>query len=276
MSEKVVCAISHGLYEPWLSILRDGQEKTWLKTLRPEGFDVVHFHATPLSSFSKRVDAMHERIRFSKKWKRRMLKKLDLLITSPWMNYQAKYSSSSLLSTQDFALHIHFPGSYLTYRWKELALFHYFLNQTEADYLFITTSSSYIRPGKLMDYIATLPKAGVYAGGLPYKNAKFVSGSNRILSSDVVALVLENASNFSTTVLEDVALGSLINDLGVDRIFIPLINLASLGELNCTSDNVLTENYHFRLTSGPLGKRGDVEIMIELHKRAHRLDFVNE
>jgi hypothetical protein len=26
----ILYALSHGLYEPWLSILKEGQEKTWL------------------------------------------------------------------------------------------------------------------------------------------------------------------------------------------------------------------------------------------------------
>lgn len=44
---KVLCAISHGLYEPWLQILREGQQKTWLDQEFPDGFNLIHFHGTP-------------------------------------------------------------------------------------------------------------------------------------------------------------------------------------------------------------------------------------
>lgn len=263
----VLCAISHGLYEPWISILRDGQEKTWLLDSRPQGFDLIHFHGTPLNTLGVRLDAWHERVRWSTRPKAQLLKLFDYVLTVPFMKYRANYSDSELLSAKDPAIHIHFLDSYLTYRWKELSLFRYFIEETDSQYLFITSSSSYVRISKLMEYLSRLPIHGVYAGASPYEHAEFISGSNRILSRDVVKTVLENSRLFNPTIIEDVALGNLIERLGFPRISFPITNIASIDELQSITTKTLDDSYHFRLKSGSLQNRGDVEIMHQLHTK---------
>ncbi len=267
MPKKVLCAVSHGLYEPWISILKDGQEKTWLDLPRPQGFELIHFHGTPLNKFGVFLDFLHEKIRWSGRRKASVLKILDYFVVYPFMLYRAKFSESKLLFTKDFALHIHFPDSYLTYRWKELGLFRYFLEKTDADYLFITSTSSYINIDKFMEYIHSLPESNVYAGGVPYKDAEFISGSNRILSRDLVKRIIENSNWFNPTIIEDVALGKLVSALGVERISFPLMNISTLEDLDALKYSFLSAHYHFRLKSGPLNARDDAKIMLKLHRR---------
>jgi hypothetical protein len=264
-SRTVLCAISHGLYEPWISILHDGQEKTWLRDTRPKGLEIVHFHGTPLGKIGIMLDKWHERIRWSTRSKATLLKVLDYLLTLPFMFYQARYSLSKELLMSDRAIHTHFPDCYLTYRWKELALFRFFLNETSCDYLFLTSSSSYVRVDKLMEYVSTLPSGGVYSGAAPYESAEFISGANRILSRDVVEEVVKNQSKFSPVIIEDVALGVLIAKLGFSRSSFPISNISSLDELLEADLETLKSSYHFRLKSGTLENRNDVEIMQRLH-----------
>ena len=264
-SPSVLCAISHGLYKPWIDILHSGQEETWLKLKRPEGIEVIHFHATPMNRLGIGLDVIHEKIRWSTRAKARSLRFLDFIVCAPLMIYDAKYSKSNLLYTSDPALHIHFPDSYLTYRWKELALFRYFLTETNCEYLFITSSSSYVNPYRLKEYISKLNSKSVYAGALPYQDARFISGSNRILSRDVVQKVLENKTRFDPTIIEDVALGQLIESLGVERLGFPICNIASIKELESFPVVSLQTSCHFRLKSGKLTERNDVQIMKALH-----------
>jgi hypothetical protein len=276
MPKKVLCAVSHGLYEPWISILKEGQEKTWLNSTWPQGFELIHFHGTPLNKFGVFLDRLHEKIRWSGRRKASLLKVLDFIIIYPFMLYKAKYSESKLLFTKDFALHIHFPDSYLTYRWKELGLFSYFLEKTDADYLFITSTSSYVNVAKFMEYLNKLPESSVYAGGTPYENAEFISGSNRILSRDLVKRVNDNSFRFNPFIIEDVALGKLVGELGVQRITFPLRNISTIEDLDNLSYNDLLSNYHFRLKSGPLKARDDVKIMLKLHKLLQRDEEEND
>lgn len=269
-SKTVLCAISHGLYEPWISILLDGQEKTWLRDPRPDNFEVLHFHGTPLGKFGRKLDVLHEKIRWSTRRKAQILKFLDFLITWPLKRYKAKYSISNKLNVGDVAIHIHFPDSYLTYRWKELALFRYFLEEKNNQYLFITSSSSYVRIPLLMKFVEKLPNEGVYVGAIPYENAEFISGANRILSRDVVEKVVKYSYLFDPTVIEDVALGNIVAKLGFKRTGFPISNIGSMFELENSTDRFLNSSYHFRLKSGSLDNRGDVEIMHKLHARIRK------
>lgn len=271
-SKTVLCAISHGLYEPWISILLEGQEKTWLKDPRPDNFKVLHFHGTPLNKFGRQLDVLHERIRWSTRRKAQILKFLDFLFTWPLKRYEARYSVSDKLNVSDVAIHIHFPDTYLTYRWKELALFRYFLEQTNHRYLFITSSSSYVRIPLLMKFVEELPSEGVYVGAIPYESAEFISGANRILSRDVVQKIVDHSLWFNPTVIEDVALGNIVEKLGFNRTGFPISNIGSMTELENSSDKYLNSSYHFRLKSGSLDDRGDVEIMHKLHARIRKVE----
>ena len=118
-----------------------------------------------------------------------------------------------------------------------------------------------------MEYIHCLPESNVYAGGTPYKDAEFISGSNRILSRDLVNRIIENSNRFNPTIIEDVALGKLVNALGVKRISFPLMNISTLEDLDGLKYSFLSSNYHFRLKSGPLNARDDAKIMLKLHRK---------
>lgn len=273
-SPSVLCAISHGLYRPWIDILHSGQEKTWLQVQRPAGLQVIHFHGTPMGDIGIKLDVLHERIRWSTRSKARLLRFFDFIVCAPLILYRAKYSDSKLLKTADPVIHIWFPDSYLTYRWKELALFDYFIKETDCEFLFITSTSSYVNPRRLVEFISLLPKTSVYTGAIPYVDAQFVSGSNRILSRDVVQKILDNALRFDPTIIEDVALGQLIEKLNVERQGFPISNIATLDDLTCFPKNDLESSYHFRLKSGKLNNRNDVEIMLALHEKLSKMEVL--
>lgn len=269
---KVLCAISHGVYSPWIEILSHGQEKTWLTDPRPDGVSVIHFHGTPLGAVGQSIDKWHEKIRWSTRLKATSLRILDHFLTFPFRLYIPKYSKSEILITKDPALHIHFPDSYLTYRWKELSLFRYFINETSDDFLFMTTTSSYVRLKKLQEFVDLLPRGEIYAGALPYKDAKFISGSNRILSRQLIIRILEISSKFNPAVIEDVALGTLIGKLGVTPITNPLTNVTDEAEIEALQlANKLQFQYHLRLKSGSLKNRNDINLMLKLHDTYSRI-----
>ncbi len=262
---KILCAISHGIYEPWISILKNGQSATWLAEDFPENFRVLHFHASPVRGFWVVLDRFHEYLRWRSIWTARMLRILDNLFSIPFMNYIPKIVSSKLLDEKAPALHVLFPDTYVTYRWKFLSLLKYFVEQTEDDYLFVTTTASYVQPKMLLKHVENVPKKGVYAGAEPYPQANFISGSNRILSRDIAIQILANRTKWKTGTIEDVALADLVKSLGNRLDTFPILNISSLDELNRISDFQLLNSYHFRLKSGTLNNRNDVEIMTQLH-----------
>lgn len=257
----LLCAISHGLYSPWIDILKDGQEETWLRHPVPSNIEIVHFHSTPVSNFLYKLEHLHEYLRWSVKHGGRILRLIDNSILGALIGYVPSISKSEYLETRHPSLHIHFPDLYMTFRWKELSLMKYFLNNTKHDFLLMTTTSSYINLKNLSHRITLFPSGDLYFGAQPYPDANFVSGSNRILSRETVRKVISSKRHFEPGIIEDVALGRLLKSLGIDPIFIPIINIPDLKTLNDLDEDTFRDNYHFRLKSGLNSNRNDVEIM---------------
>jgi hypothetical protein len=264
---KIFCAISHGLYDPWINILKDGQMKTWLDVRIPDDFKVVHFHGSPVNSFWQNYDFLHEKIRWTNRFVATPLRKIDNAFGIPWANYLPRVSESALLKTSQEVFHVHQPDLYVTYKWKEVGFFQFALQNFDFDYFFTTSSSSYIRPTKLIQILSNKPTRNYYAGMIPYDSATFASGSNRIFSRDVLEKVVANRSLLKPGNIEDVEIGRLIAALGIPMKSLPGKNIDSIADLTKLTNDELREHYHFRLKSGPLNNRSDVELMHSLHER---------
>ena len=276
---KVLCALSHGLYEPWLGILKEGQQKTWLDQDFPEGFELIHFHGTPGGKLLQELDRIHEKLRWKNRWLALALRILDMVFLYPLFSYIPRYENSKLLSDSRRVIHIKFPDTYSTYRWKFLALLKYFIDETNSDFLFVTSTASYVQPNLVLDFASTLPLENVYAGAEPYPGANFISGSNRIISRALAKQVLENRRYWSIGIIEDLALTNLIKAKGNELITFPIRNISSLAELDLLTDSDLTSSYHFRLKSFQGKDRLDATIMKRLHLRilsSNRVDFNDE
>jgi hypothetical protein len=265
---KLLCAIGHGLYKPWIDILYNGQAKTWLSGEIPEDMTILHFHGRKLGTFGLFMDRRHEAIRWTNKYFSFPLSLVDGFLGYPFKNFVPSYFPSNELKTKHLAIKINFPDAYVTVRWKILGLFEYFLNETSCNYLMLTTSSSYINTRILENFVNSLPENGVYVGSLSYPGARFVSGSNRILSRDVVEVLYENRMSWKIGTIEDLELGRLIKlHLNINATTVPIVNIESLEQLENLDPKILYSNYHFRLKSGTLKNRNDVQIMEALHKK---------
>lgn len=265
--QSVLCAVNHGLYSPWLDILHRGQEKTWLLSPLPDNVEVVHIHGTPVNKLLFKIDRAHEHIRWSTRHGHRLLKFIDNMTLLPWMSFIPEINLSEILITKHKALHVHFPDVYLTHRWKALSLMKYFLTETDHDYLLSTTTSSYVNVVKLSTIVQSLNYRDLYYGALPYKGARFVSGSNRLLSRETVTKVMNSMSLWKPGIIEDVALGQLLEKVGIRPTFIPIINISSIQELYDLDVKTFQSNYHFRFKSGNDKNRNDVSIMRAFHSR---------
>ena len=261
----ILCAVNHGLYPPWLDILKNGQENTWLLSPTPENIEIVHVHGTPVNTLVYKLDRFHEHIRWSVKHGHRVLKWVDNLTLVPWMNYIPNISESEILKTRHKSLHVHFPDSYVTHRWKALSLMRYFLDNTEHEYLLSTTTASYINLRALSATVNGFESGDLYFGALPYEGAGFVSGSNRILSRETVKKVISSKKYWTPGIIEDLALGQLLKKVGILPTYIPILNISSLQELDDLDYETFQRNYHFRLKSGTNDNRNDVSIMRALH-----------
>jgi hypothetical protein len=102
----------------------------------------------------------------------------------------------------------------------------------------------------------------LYAGRLcKAHDCDFTSGSFTVLNRESAALLLEQRSLIPVHVMDDVGFGTAFKKLGILPVNLDSLDFDSLEKLTNTSPEELSQVGHFRLKSGPLSSRGDVEIM---------------
>jgi hypothetical protein len=270
----VLIAVGHALQEPWTTIFRSGSEKTWLTSTLPEEFELVHFHGLPLKTFGLFWDRIHEHLRWKNRWFAAPVAWMDtvfgLLISSfiPRVRVSDKFHSTSP------AFEVCFVDSYQFGRWKVLAILKYFLEQTKCDYIYMTTNNSYINFNNLKILVSDLPLSKFYGGAKAYDGAEFAAGNSCLISRDVAQLILKNRSDFSLGLIADSAMGKLVKSLNLDFIPLPSLIIESPERLSQISDVELKHHFHFRVKSGSMNSRNDVQIMTSLHGRLVNLGEV--
>ncbi len=271
-SPRIIVAISHGYYAPWIDIATEGQNETWLNAKLPPNVEVLHYHGSPLGNLGLILDKVHERIRWSNRLGYFLLRLFDSVFTLPFLALTPSASSSKLLHLRHKSIHVRWPDSYLTFRWKAKGMFKYALNNYEFDFLFMTTSSSYIRLNELLKLLSQQNPVEFFGGASAYEGANFAAGSNRVLSRDLVQSLLNNPFDYLPFPIEDLSLSRSVLRKGVRLLRLPHLDINSLENLLKVSDAELLNHYHFRLKSGSLENRNDVEIMKELHRRLIGID----
>ena len=273
--KKVHCAVLSALYPPWLDIIINGQEKTWISADLPKNFTVTHYHGVPIPKYLRIIDDLRSKLRFTNRWLDYILRLFEYILYSPFMAIVPSARISKLVDFKYPSIQINFPDFYNTTRNKMFGVMKNFLNETSDDFLLITTSSSYIVPSKLMELVDTLSESDVIVGSEPYKDATFLSGSNILYSRSLVKRILQNRRAWDPTLLNDLGLGKLLKKMQVDFKSLTLKNISSLEVLQNTSDSELKDFYHFRLKSqqtlGSDKLRNDVSIFHALHKRITEL-----
>lgn len=273
---KVLCLIGHGYYKPWIDIAINGQNKTWLAHELPVNFKVLNYHGSPLNAFGRLLDSAHERIRWSRRFFHLILKSVDLIVTSPFLAWIPKTSKSKLLHLNHETVHVHVLDAYLTMRWKAKGVFRYALENFDFDYIFITTTSSYIRPERLLESLEDQPRTRFLGGARAYDGANFAAGSNRVISRDLVEYLVKSPTSYLPHLIEDVSLSKSLIRKGVSIKFFPHLDVSSKLVLEGLTDEELLSNYHFRLKSGSLKERADVQLMVELERRIANIDGLGE
>lgn len=126
---------------------------------------------------------------------------------------------------------------------KTIKMFELIFNNFEFDYIFRTNLSSYVDIIELKNFLQDMPKNNFYCGsfgeaaGIP-----FCSGSGYFISRDLVEKVIINKSNWDHSLIDDVSLGLLLNNLGVERTLGRRYDFDKGLEMDLT-------NYHYRCKS---------------------------
>lgn len=263
----VLVAIGHGLYKPWLSILHEGQEKTWLLTKPPTGVSTLHYHGTPVGRIGWKLDRFHEWLRWKNRWCAMFLRLVDRMRGIPLLLYIPRVTTSEKLLTNHLALHVHFADTYQNVRWKDLAILNYFVNKRTEDFILFTTTSSYIHYDHLLARVSNLDDKNFYGGFVPYEDANFAAGNNRLISRSAAKMLLNQRGYFDPGYIEDVAMGKAFERLKIKLVPLPSWNFTDIQGVQSLTKEIFLENYHFRMKSGSFGNRLDVSIMLSLHNK---------
>ena len=178
--KQVLICVGHSLKEPWLTIFRDGSEKTWINSTLSPSFQVINFHGYTLSRIWDKWDYIHEKIRWKNRWVAAQLRWFDALVGFPFIYHIPGTTISTRLQSKHLSLEIKCKDIYQFMRWKDLAALSYFVKHTDADYFFTVTNNSYLNFSKLESLIESLPSTALYAGVKAYEGAMFAAGNNRM------------------------------------------------------------------------------------------------
>lgn len=267
-NKTLLIAVVHSIQEPWLSITKNGQFETWLKS-NYDHVEIQHFFSKPANFFTRKTDHFVEHLR----WRggRRLGQILNIFCAVVLFPLRLWIPRITQVEEEVFdrpakTFRVHCLDMYVFTRWKRLSVMKHFLSNSNADYLLMTTSSSYLRPHLLLDQLSEIDEEIIYAGPtIVASKDKFVSGAQTVLNRKAAEKFILNKGKIPVHLLDDVGLGRGASLLGIGIENLTTLNISSLTDLRSLTFEDLNQNHHFRLKAqeGPI--RRDVEIFHELH-----------
>jgi hypothetical protein len=255
--------------QPWKEILENGQLRTWAP---PNNKKLRHIYSNPVGDILRCLDGIYWKLKWSKKFGVLILLSEFLLsrtiksITPSVVTPEISYTKGDVL--------INLPDLYFLSSLKSLTM-HKYAMSSQKDFVVFTTTSSYVNLKLLEKFLFDLPRRKLVAGRVVHSgNKKFISGSFRIYTPDVLRDIDRQRMHYKSWLAEDLAMGILLESSGYELIDVPSLDIASLSELNLISDSKIENTVHFRLKSGTDKNRNDSIIMHELHKRLIKLGAV--
>jgi hypothetical protein len=276
-ASKVFVAVFHSRQEPWESIARQGQFKTWVPNAIECGIKVGYCFGPVPNRFVCWLDQEIEKLR----WLRggRIADIRNLVNKALAMPFRGAIPNVKEVANFDapigvVGLKANVWDLYATARWRQLALFEYFLESTVCEYLVIITSATYIVPELLLTTLENLDNEFLYAG--PIHGEKpgqlFISGAQLVVNRKFAELALRDRKRIPTQLLNDLGLSQVATMNEIELEDLPSINLESVEEVNDLPNEILKKNYHFKLKAYDqnTGERIDVKLFKVLHARVRR------
>lgn len=120
--------------------------------------------------------------------------------------------------------------------------FEWALQRKDFDYILRVNASTFVNKKLVFDYVQDKPETNLYMGvgapySLPQKDFLYAWGPHYLLSKDVVQLIVDNKDKWNHGLMDDVALGLLMNDLGI-----PLNNKGSMASIDAKNKTFLSYN----------------------------------
>ena len=246
--------------QPWMRILVDGQEKTWIKDLNQSESFLAAFSDDSLGS-SHSDPSDHRKVIFGKDVELNWEPSKPSFLSENHVNFNSFEGFGGLIPTT-------------------ISAFDHILNDQNIDFIIRTNVSSYWNLRQLRKILNNLPSTNVFAGvtgpaysGLSgkFKSTKYVSGAGMIFSRDVATKLTENYKSVDLTLIDDVSIGRSIAKLGIKTIELPRIDVRHRRDVTELPLDIMQNCAHFRCKSdirvGGISYRNDVLLMKAIQKR---------
>jgi hypothetical protein len=267
MSNSLCIAVAQSNEEPWLSIWKNGQEKTWLNN-EDHQVKVINFQSKSAPFIVHKYNYFHEKNRYRKK-----IGYLQGLFDKIVTRFISRNTPDWIFNEKTNLLSVNSWSTYQLIGRRYAALYEWFLRDTDYDFLFTTTTSCYINKGNLLSFVQELsPHEPVNSGYLMPENesVQFVSGAGRLYSRKTVELIRSNWKKYEHNNLEDVAHSDFLRKLGVFPKSLPRIELQRPEDVFELTKLDLSTNFFYRCKSSDFPRK-DVEIMQNLHLQFQKI-----
>jgi hypothetical protein len=267
-NKRILVGVMHVTRDPWLRIAQLGQFPSW-GSQKYRNFETVYFFSRT-SRIANYLDSTIENL----KWRKGRNAAYGISYLLMWTLFPLRRFVPRAVTAKDgesgvdgFSLKVAIPELTASMRWKKLAFLKFFLSKTSSDYVIITNSSSILNLAALGEFFegADDSDSPIYAG--PINSAHdgvFTSGSFTVMNRKAAELLLKNTKIIPTHTMDDVCFGTAFKRMGVEPIQIDSLSIENLSSLANLETEYLGGFAHFRLKSGPLDNRADIEIMQQL------------
>lgn len=211
-NKKILIIGIHGPYEPWLSIVKNGQLETWSQN-NIDDVHIVHAMGNPVGG------GLHEigEYLYSLKWSENkfvgfLALLLDKIIKKMIGNKLFDISISRELKSNCEMWQVDMPDFSLLMGNKMLSVIKFAQENYDFEYLVTTISSSYVNIKNLKDFIKDKqPYQNLSGRFVDVGDEHFQQGAFRLYSRDVVDYIVNNRKRYNHSAPEDVAMGRLVN-----------------------------------------------------------------
>lgn len=251
---------------PWKKIYKEGQYPTWISKCSSD-IDIINIYGLTPNKFIRKFDLTYEKLRWSRTFQG-PIHIIDRVLT----NNLSRINNPEYQVLDDKKvtnLLVKFPSTHMTLPVVEIAFYRYFLNHFDANFLYMSNTSSYVNTDNLQKFVDNISETKkIYGGSFQtFAEVKYASGSNRLLSRDLVAHLVNKFKHWDFSLVEDVSMGKLLESESFTEVNIPSLTFSTVDEINSVNPMEFTNNIHFRLKSGPLHLRKDAELMHLVHSK---------
>ncbi len=253
----ILIAVGQRDVPPWKEIRILGQELTWVKHFRHSGVRVVYYLAQEPTTYQRMSNSYREFARF-----RKYLGRIQGCIDQTLMKLVKFKEPDFKFLPERHELHVSCPSTYFKMHDRNFALFKWFLEENNEEFLYRTNTSSYLNQAAFSSYMNPIENLSSFLGGALSSEGEhgFISGAGNLMPRETIREILNNWNLLERHIIEDVALSRLSRRLGIPLIDLPRLDFNSPNLVERFDRNVLNSNFHFRC-KGSIRPREDIEIM---------------